>query len=62
MLFDAYHGIFLPIIPSKWSLLFLDKHFFGFKKCYLDTIGKLKLGQRKIQLNGSPEDLANTLG
>ena len=27
-------------------LLFHDKHFFSLKKYYLDTIGKLKLGQR----------------
>ena len=27
-------------------LLFNDKHFFSLKKCYLDTIGKLKLGHR----------------
>ena len=46
MLFVSQHSILIPIIPSKQLLLFQDKHLLSSKKCYLDTIWKLKLGQR----------------
>ena len=46
MRFVSQHGIFISIIPSKSALLFHDAHFFSFRKCYLDTIGKFKLGQQ----------------
>ena len=46
MLFVAHHSILISIVPSKELLLSHDKHFFSFKKYYLDTIAKLKLGQQ----------------
>ena len=63
---DAFCGTpqYFYINYPKQVIAAHDKRFFSFKKCYLDTIGKYKLGQqleRKL-LNGSPEDLAHSSG